>query len=158
MKRATIRQAIRDFVSASDAPVWRSEIIAATGCDRKRIHDMVKEGMLVRHSDGPVLAYSIGKLPRVAMTKEQRAEAVKESWRRQYARKQDARAAAKAAQQPTVKRAPIRHVAPTTHAACETLAEYLARGGKVEVCPGMKPDYRFAQRCPQMGNYRSMTI
>lgn len=157
----SVRQKIREYLDASDGPQWGAEIIAATGCSSRDLSRMVADGTLIKHA-GQAPAYAVGKRPRVAMTPEQLADAHKQAWRKQDAKRRAQRAAEgkqrrrTKSEQPAVKRVQI--VLASKHATVggESVADFLKRGGKIDRLPGFQRDNIYPQRRPQMANYRSM--
>ncbi len=163
------RQAIRDWLSAQDGPKWGCEIIAgvrATGatCPPATLHAMHAEGQLLRTGDGPY-EYTIGRAPRarkpdaaprVKRTPEERAARRKEMETARLARRNEKRRAAKhkATGKPVIARGPRprRSASFTVKAAiaCQSVADFLANGGRVERLPGFTQTSGYLPRRPQM--------
>jgi len=150
----SIRQKIRDFLAASNGPMWGCEIVRATGCIPRDLSRMVADGTLVKREERGATGFVIGKIPRKARTPEEHAAARKAAWRKQDDKRRAARRAQgkqarrTKAEQPKVKRAQI--VLSSSHATVggESVAEFLARGGSIERLPGFQRDNVYPQRRP----------
>lgn len=154
----SIRETIRNFIDSRGEPPLARDIIAhlaSVGFKRKHgnIAAMVNDGSLTVTGEPCHYRYSVGHRP-VA-----KADSGSEK-RRQYeiARNERKRAARAAAgvpargprQQPKVR--PLNYVAPRDSVGGETVDEFVARGGRVEVLPGIQRSSVFAQRRPVMGS------
>lgn len=154
----SIRETIRNFIDSQSEPPFARDIIAhlaSMGITRKHgnIAAMVNDGSLTVTGEPCHYRYSVGRRPAP------RDESGSEK-RRQYEiarneRKRAARAAAGVAicgprQQPKVR--PLNYIAPRDLVGGETVDEFIARGGRVEVLPGIQRSNVFAQRRPVMGS------
>lgn len=157
----SVRQKIRDYLRTCDGPAWGCEIVAAVGCIPRDLSRMVADGTLVKCEERGATGYVIGKLPRKAMTPEEFAAARRAAWRKQDDKRRAKRAAEgrqrrSSKNHPAVKRVQIVLASKHETVGGESVAEYLARGGRIERLPGIQKSTVYQQRRPQMAQYRSM--
>lgn len=159
----SVRQKIRDYLRTCEVPAWGCEIVAATGCIPRDLSRMVADGTLVKREERGATGYVVGKLPRKAMTPEEYTEARRAAWRKQDDKRRAQRAAEgrqrrSSKNQPAVKRAQI--VLASKHATVdgESVAEYLARGGRIERIPQPVAPIAYAQRRPRASAGISVAI
>jgi hypothetical protein len=152
----SIREQIRTYIDGCSEPPRARDIVKALSglgitCKHGTIAAMVNEGALTVTGQPGRYRYSVGRRPAP------RSESGSER-RRQYEiarneRKRAARAAAGVAvrgprKQPSVRR--LNYVAPQEFTDGETVEEFAARGGRVEVLPGIQKSSVYAQRRPLM--------
>lgn len=156
------RAAIRAWLTTQDGPRWSCEIVAALHaqgirCRSTAISGMVDAGALVKHDAGPGLpySYSVGVVPEKADPAASAARRLERERARSKGRNRRPLAV-----QPAVKRRALAVVKVSDkgrQSMGQTVAEFRASGGVVQVLAGFTGTIGYLPRRPAMNSYRSAT-
>lgn len=159
------RQLAREWLAAQDSPKWASEIIAAMAAQgitmrSSAVAEMVRAGQFIRTVDANgVACYTNGRVPgyyseeQIAARREKRREYERERSRRRVRDRHEAMAAAGTPVRPRGgQKKPAKLVLVTSHATSpgQSVAEFLAGGGRIERLPGLKASNVYPPRRPGM--------